>query len=162
MYPLSPYVFVMCAESLSYVIRGSRDIRGIVVHEEEFRVSQYADDTTLLVDEDLQSTISTIPAIRIFKLFKTISGLDIKKEKPKFVKPEASRDSSIPWQGNFGFIWSDTFEILGIHYDMDEFEDTTELNISRKMGEVQKLIRIWRTRNLTPYGNVTIIKSLLI
>ena len=30
------------------------------------------------------------------------------------------------------------------------------------MGEIQKLIRIWSTRNLTPYGKVTIIKSLLI
>ena len=29
------------------------------------------------------------------------------------------------------------------------------------MGEVKKLIRIWQSRNLTPYGKITIIKSLL-
>ena len=86
--PLSPYVFVLCAEILSHVIRESRDIRGIMVHDEEFRVSQYADDTTLLVDEDLQSIVSII---RILKWFKTVSGLDINKEKTKVVKLGASR-----------------------------------------------------------------------
>ena len=33
--PLSPYVFVMCAEILSHVIREKGDIQGIVVHGEE-------------------------------------------------------------------------------------------------------------------------------
>ena len=157
--PLSPYVFVLCAEILSHVIRESGDIRGIVVHNEEFRVSQYADDTTLLLEEDYQSIGSVI---RILKWFKSVSGLDINKEKTKVIKLGASRDSSIPWQGKFGFNWPDNFEISGIHYNMKKLHEITDLNIQRKMGEIQKLIRIWSTRNLTPYGKVTIIKSLLI
>ena len=76
--PLSPYVFVLCAEILSHVIRESGDIRGIVVHNEEFHTSQYADDTTLLLDEDYQTIVSVV---RILKWFKTVSGLDINKGK---------------------------------------------------------------------------------
>ena len=121
----------MCAEISSHVMRGRGDIRGIVVHGEESRVSQYADDTTLFVDEDLESIISII---RVLKWFKSVSGLDINKEKTKVVKLGASRDSSIPWQGKFGFNWSETFEILGIHYDMKK------LNILQKIGEIQQLI----------------------
>ena len=102
-----PYIFVLCAEILSHVIRESGDIRGIVVHNEEFRVSQYADDTTLLLDEDYQTMVSVI---RILKWFKTVSGLDINKEKTKVVKLGATRGSSIPWQGKFGFNWADDFE----------------------------------------------------
>ena len=90
--PLSPYVFVLCAEILSHVIRESGDVRGIDVHGEEFKVSQYADDTTLLLYEDYQSIVSVI---RILKWFKSVSGLDINKEKTKMVKLGASRDSSI-------------------------------------------------------------------
>ena len=157
--PLSPYIFVVCAEILSHVLRECRDIRGIVVHGEESKVSQYADDTTLFIREDLLSVSSVI---RVLKWFKHISGLDINKEKTKVVKLGATRDSNIPWQGKFGFNWTDKFEILGIHYDMNDLGNISDLNIYRKLGEIEQLIKIWSTRNLTPYGKVTIIKSLLI
>ena len=139
------------------IIREKRDIRGIEIHGEESKVSQYADDTTLIVSEDLQSIVNII---RVLRWFKSVSGLDINKEKTKVVKLGASRDSNIPWQGKFGFNWYNKFEILGIHFDMNKLNEITELNIQRKIGEIQKLIRIWSSRNLTPYGKVTIIKSL--
>ena len=129
------------------------------MHNEEFRVTQYADDTTLLLDDDYQTMVSVI---RMLKWFKTVSGLDINKEKNKVVKLGATRGSSIPWQGKFGFNWADDFEILRIQYNMKRLHEITDLNIQRKMGEIQKLIRIWSTRNLIPYGKVIIIKSLLI
>ena len=53
--PISPYVFVICAEVLSHVLRECEDVRGIMVHKVEMLVSQYADDTTLFLDEDLKS-----------------------------------------------------------------------------------------------------------
>ena len=51
--PLSPYVFVLCTEILSDALRECRDFRGIEVHGEKTKGSQYADDTTLFVAEDL-------------------------------------------------------------------------------------------------------------
>ena len=57
---------------------------------------------------------------------------------------------------------SSSFEILGIFYNIEDMNNITSINIYRKMGEVKKLIRIWQARNLTPYGKITIIKSLLI
>ena len=98
--PLSPYVFVMCAEILSHVIREKGDIHGIVVHGEESKVSQNADDTTLLVREDIQKVTNII---RVLNWFRDVSSLDINKEKTKVVKLGALRDSNIPWQGKFGF-----------------------------------------------------------
>ena len=83
---------LLCAEILSHVISEFGDIRGIMVNDEEFKVTQYADDTTLLVDEDLEPIINIII---VLKWFKTDSGLDINKEKPKIVKLGASRDSSV-------------------------------------------------------------------
>ena len=74
----------------------------------------------------LQSVISII---HVLKWFKAVSGLDINNEKTKIVKLGATRDSNIPWQGKFGFKWWDTFEILGIHYDLNIFNEVTELNI---------------------------------
>ena len=77
------------------------------------------------------------------------------------VKLGATRDRSIPWQGKFGFEWTSSFEILGIIYNVELMSEITKLNIYRKIGEVKKLICTWQSRNLTPYGKVAIIKSLL-
>ena len=107
-----------------------------------------------------QSHVSRHVSIRVLKWFKSVSGLDINKEKTKVVKLGASRDSNIPWQGKFGFNSSNKFEILGIHFNMNKLNEITELNIQRKIGEIQQLIRIWSSRNLTSYGKVNIIKSL--
>ena len=156
--PLSPYVFVLCAEILSHVIRETDGIKGIRIHDIESKASQYADDTTLMVEEDYESVCNIV---RILKWFKSISGLEINNEKTKVVKIGASRGSSISWQGKFGFNWTSTFEILGIYYDITKMGEITEININRKMGEIRQLIRIWSVRNLTPYGKVCIIKSLL-
>ena len=94
-------------EILYHIPRESEDSRGIVVNDEDFKVLQYADDTTLFVDEDLDNVINII---KILKWFKSVSGLDI-NNKIKVVRIGALRESSIQWQGKFGFKWSETFEI---------------------------------------------------
>ena len=58
--PLSPYVFVLCAEILSHVIRETDGIKGIRVYDTESKASQYADDTTLMVEEDYESVCNVI------------------------------------------------------------------------------------------------------
>ena len=150
---------MLCAEILSHVLRESREVKGLIVYDKEFKVSQYADDTTLLLKPDYNTVVE---ALRILKWFKTVSGLDIDKDKTNVVKLGATRGRRIPWQGKFGFKWATTFEILGIHYDINHMNEITEINILKKMCEIKKLIRVWQSRNLTPYGKVIIIKSLLL
>ena len=55
--------------------------------------------------------------------------------------------------------WPNTFEILGIIFNIELMSEITKLNIYRKVGEVKNLICTWHSRNLTPYGKITIIKS---
>ena len=45
--PISPYIF--CAEVLGK-IRKTKTIKGIIINEEEYKISQYANDTQLLLD----------------------------------------------------------------------------------------------------------------
>ena len=44
---------------------------------------------------------------------------------------------------------------------MNNFANISDQNIDEKIKEIQKLIFIWNGRNLTPYGKIVIIKSLL-
>ena len=48
--PLSPYVFVLCAEILASMIRDNKYTKGISINDLEFKITQYADDTTLILD----------------------------------------------------------------------------------------------------------------
>ena len=48
--PLSPYLFSLCVEELAEKLRNTKDIKGIFVNQNEINISQYADDTTLILD----------------------------------------------------------------------------------------------------------------
>ena len=48
--PLSPYIFLLCVEILAERIRTNKDIEGIFIKGNEIKVSQYADDTTPILN----------------------------------------------------------------------------------------------------------------
>ena len=49
--PLSPYIFLSCAGILNRLFKVNTDIKGIKIAYEEYTLSQYADDTTVLLDD---------------------------------------------------------------------------------------------------------------
>ena len=53
--PISPYIFILCAEILWKMVRENEIITGIKINGKEFRLSQYADDTRLFLDGTEQS-----------------------------------------------------------------------------------------------------------
>ena len=48
--PLSPYLFVLSVEVLANTIRWDPSIKGISISQNKIKLSQYADDTTLILD----------------------------------------------------------------------------------------------------------------
>ena len=50
--PISPYLFILCAEILACRVREDENIKPIRIDETEFRISQFADDTSFLLDND--------------------------------------------------------------------------------------------------------------
>ena len=48
--PLSPYIFILCAGVLTNKIQENKDIKGITVCGNEIKISQYADDTNMILD----------------------------------------------------------------------------------------------------------------
>ena len=72
--PLSGALFVLCAEILANAIRQDKTISGIKIFDREFKISQYADDTTVFVS-DLENLFKLLNA------FQKCSGLEINKSK---------------------------------------------------------------------------------
>ena len=76
--PLSPYLFILSAEFLAKAIRKNTDIKGLLVKDTEIKLSQYADDTTLILDG---SEKSLSEALRILESFEKVSGLRLNSKK---------------------------------------------------------------------------------
>ena len=49
--PVSPYLFILCAEILAVLVKHNKNIRGIIVQNKEHKLSQYSDDTSLTLDD---------------------------------------------------------------------------------------------------------------
>ena len=65
--PLSPYLFVLCAKILPLSIKNNKNIVGITVDEIEFKLTQYADDTTLILDGSPESLNEVFKTLHTFR-----------------------------------------------------------------------------------------------
>ena len=75
---LSPYLFILSVEVLANTIREKKEIRGITVKDKEIKLSQYADDTTLILDGSEESLLESL---KIIEHFANISGLRLNDKK---------------------------------------------------------------------------------
>ena len=58
--PLSPYISISCAEFLSTKLRKNKNIKVIKIELKEFKISQFADDTTVILDGSDDSLSHTL------------------------------------------------------------------------------------------------------
>ena len=79
--PISWYLFIMAAEVLNILITYNDKVTGITVNGFEFKLSQFADDTTLILDGSCQSIES---ALNILEIFGTYSAVKLVEPLPLF------------------------------------------------------------------------------
>ena len=77
--PLSPFLFILAVELLACKIRQDKEIQGINIFQREFKISQFADDTTL----QNKNSNSVRRAITVLDNFGDISGLRLNPSKTK-------------------------------------------------------------------------------
>ena len=80
--PISPYLLLLVAETLSIMIENYISIKGICVDVQALRMTQFADDNILLLDGS-QSSLQI--ALNIMELFASLSGLKMNTEKTKII-----------------------------------------------------------------------------
>ena len=151
--PLSGALFVLCAEILGNAIRQDKPISGIKIFDNEFKVSQYADDTTAFV-ADLGSAENLL---KLLDAFQRCSGLEINRSKTEGMWLGANRNKK---SKHFDIAWpSEPVCALGIHFSYNE-DVSHQKNFEQKLTSMKTLLNIWYPRNLTLYGRITILKTL--
>ena len=80
--PLSPYIFLLCAEILSLMLKENKDIKGIKIGNIEYKLSQFADDTSLFLDGSEKSLNESIKTLNTYA---NMSGLKVNDSKTRAV-----------------------------------------------------------------------------
>ncbi len=155
--PISALLFILCTEFLGKYIKTCKEFHGIEVHDHnkvtEVRISQYADDTTLFIKQP-ENIINALDCVNIFS---DCSGLKLNYAKTEglcigALKGMKFETSGISWP-------SESIRYLGIHISHDKSVMYLK-NWENKLDKLQKLLDSWRSRNLTLFGKITIIKTL--
>ena len=158
--PSSAYLYLVCAEILSLMIKSNNQIKGIQMNNNVNLLSQFADDTTLSLDgseESLQQAIKTITD------FSRISGLKINESKTMIIWIGARKGSNIRYLRDRNYVWDPgvSFKICGINFSTN-IDIIPELNYNSKLDEIRRLCHKWKKRKITPIGKIAVIKSLFV
>ena len=152
--PLSPYIFIICAEFLPTKLRENKNIKGIKIELKEFKISQFADDTTIILDGSDDSLNHTLEEL---EKFSKISGLKINYDKTQIVWIGSKKYSSDTIKTKWKLSWGkDTFKLLGINFNTDLDKMATG-NYAEKIKLLEKTATQWQRRMLSPLGKVTVI-----
>ena len=127
-------MFLLGAEILSIIIFKNPDIVGIIIGENEFKLVQFADDTTLILDGTLHSLQS---ALNTLEIFGTLSGLRMNKDKTKliwighkkFVKEKLNVSESLKWGKT-------QFSLFGLEFST-ALEKIPSLNYGKAMTKMK-------------------------
>ena len=157
--PIASFEFLPCVQIMCSMIMTNKHITGIFVEGTEYKLSQFADDTTLLLDDNPFSLHAALNTIEIFGSF---SGLKINKDKTKVVWIGKKKHSKDKLCSELDLVWGNTeFDLLGIRFHVD-LEKMIELNYENYLIKSRKLVSAWNKRYLTPLGKITVIKCFLL
>ena len=151
--PLSPYLFILSVELLACKIRQDKEIQGIQIFKKEIKISQFADDTSLLCN----SCKSVQRAIQVLNDFGDVSGLRLNPSKTKALWLG-------PWRHiedePFGFQWPKyPIRALGIFISYHQKQNERK-NFKAKIDKLSTILDLWQSRSLTLFGRCLIAKSL--
>ena len=130
--PISSYIFILSAEILAILIRNTKNIKGIKIENVEYKISQFADDTSLLLDG---SDISLNTVMQLLHKFALESGLKINCEKTNLIWIGSKKYSIHSIKTKYKLHWGTTnFKLLGIIFDVD-LEKMIELIYQNKVSK---------------------------
>ena len=153
--PLSPYLFILCAEVLALRILHCNDIRGIRIDAYEYKILQYADDTAFVLDNCIASLQKVFD---ILNEFKAASGLSINVTK-SILFPLGPLAQNWPFLSfNEISISNGPISYLGVSFTNNR-KDLFELNYPPKLSRLKNCLRSWSMRDMTPIGRNIIVKT---
>ena len=151
--PISSLLFILVAETLADKIRNNIDIDGIKIENEQFTITQLADDTTLF----LRNEKSLECVLKLLGHFENCAGLKLNTEKTEIIT--LGKNSEFPTKILGINITDKPIKALGIWISKNH-DECIELNFKEKNKKLENVLNMWKARKLTIKGKVTVLQSL--
>ena len=156
--PLSPYLFILCAEILAMQTRDNAKIEGINIGNKNYKILQYADDTQLFTKFKAES-INAI--LKTFGEFTKVSGLKINFDKSEVLRIGQMKNSNLRIKTDLELKWTnEPLKVLGINVSPN-LNEILDKNITPNNWENKQHNKNLGTAKAYLFGKTTVIKSLL-
>ena len=157
--PIAAYLFLICAEVLYLFFQDNPDVKGISINNNNYKMIQFADDTTVFLDGTKDSLLA---ALNTLEIFGSLSGLKINMDETKIVWLGKKKHSMDKFEISYKLDWGTTeFKLLGINFSVD-LRDIRGNNYTPVLKTTTKTLSNWQRRNLTPIGKIAVIKTFVI
>ena len=151
--PSSPFLFSLAGQILSVLVHNNQNIKGIKIGNTEYRLTQFADDTTFLLDGSRESLHA---ALNMLEIFGSMSGLKMNTMKTKVIWIGRKRFSKDKLKVNTTFEWGTTeFNLLGLEFNVD-LDKMVQKNYLNAIAQSKLILNNWKKRHLTPFDKVTV------
>ena len=155
---ISAYLFILVLEIVFLFTKESKKINGLNIFDKTFLYTAYADESTFF----LKDTKSVIELMNIFDTLSKFSGLKPNKSKCEIAGIGVLKGVQVALCGMRCIdLVSNIVKILGIYYSYNEKLEIQE-NFKRHFIKIKKNSRIWRMRDLSIPGKITVFKTLAI
>ena len=156
--PIAAYFFILVLEIFFIMIRSNNSIHKLKIFDFMYILSAYADDTTFFVS-DLNSIFEID---RVFKVFSKFSGLKLNTSKCEICGIGAKKGDLVALCGFKNVdLTRNSIRILGVHFSYNK-NICHQRNFVDVIKKIENVIKVWKMRNLTLLGKITIFKSLAI
>ena len=139
--PLAAYLFLMCAQILLLMTKHDKSIKGISIGQTEYKLTQFADDTTIILDG---SKASLLAALNTLEIYGSLSGLKVNTDKTKLIWIGKKRYSRDRFETVKDLRWGCTeFELLGLSFSVD-LSEMVKANYNKIMMQFEKELKTGR------------------
>ena len=151
--PISALLFLLVVEVLAEKIKNSPQISGINIRGTDFVISQLADDTTLF----LKDTLSLSHVLTVLSHFEICAGLKLNRGKSEAIMLGHAVKSPSSVCGIK--IVDKPIKTLGVWISKDT-ASISNINFEERLSKLRALLNMWKQRQLSLKGKITIINSL--
>ena len=152
--PSSAILYILIAETLGEKIRNSKQIKGVWINGEEYKLGQYADDLWNLLNADNKNLDNLILVLDKFYKF---SGQRVNCEKSIAFKIGPCKNSDFQYITKRMVVWTEEpVKILGFWIHPDPQVVQTR-NFTEVLDKTEGILKQWKGRGLSWLGKICII-----